>query len=275
MRPFRRCSIASQTARCRCGSARRSWVARKSRCLARTVQVRLQAGVIGRAARAHRAPRVRAAGLVRGVRRHFRAADVGKHPGRGRASRNSSRRSRTRPQWHVGSVVETFTRAGARHTRTRHRGAWQAAASVLANVEWPGKPGVAGPAAALNAEEQQRFNEGRDIYHNLCVACHQPDGRGREKVAPSLLGSEFALGPPPVPVRVLMNGKEGAVGLMPPLGSVLTDQQIAAVLTYIRREWGQAGSPVNPGLVTQIRPLTTGRTRPWTDDELAKIASTK
>ena len=99
------------------------------------------------------------------------------------------------------------------------------------------------PVAPLTAEEQQRFNEGRDIYSNLCVACHQPDGRGREKLAPSILGSEFALGPPAVPVRVLMNGKEGAVGLMPPLGAGLTDQQIAAVLTYIRREWGQAGSP--------------------------------
>ena len=147
------------------------------------------------------------------------------------------------------------------------------AAGVLARVEWPGKPGVAAPAAPLTAEEQQRFNEGRDIYNNLCVACHQPDGRGREKLAPSILGSEFALGPPSVPVRVLMNGKEGAVGLMPPLGAGLTDQQIAAVLTYIRREWGQAGSPVDSALVAQIRPLTAGRTRPWTDDDLAKIAA--
>jgi mono/diheme cytochrome c family protein/glucose/arabinose dehydrogenase len=147
------------------------------------------------------------------------------------------------------------------------------AAGVLARVEWPGKPGVAAPAAPLTAEEQQRFNEGRDIYNNLCVACHQPDGRGREKLAPSILGSEFALGPPSVPVRVLMNGKEGAVGLMPPLGAGLTDQQIAAVLTYIRREWGQTGSPVDSALVAQIRPLTAARTRPWNDDELAKIAA--
>ena len=145
------------------------------------------------------------------------------------------------------------------------------AASVLARLAWPGKPGAAA-VAALTADEQQRFNEGRDIYNNLCVACHQTDGRGREKLAPSLLGSEFALGPAPVPVRVLMNGKEGAVGLMPPLGAGLTDQQIAAVLTYIRREWGQTGSPVDPGLVSQVRPQTAGRSRPWTDDELAKIA---
>jgi mono/diheme cytochrome c family protein/glucose/arabinose dehydrogenase len=148
------------------------------------------------------------------------------------------------------------------------------AAAVLANVGWPGKPGLAA-VAPLNDDELRRFNDGRDIYNNLCVACHQPDGRGREKLAPSLIGSEFALAPAPVPVRILMNGKEGAVGLMPPVGSVLNDQQIAAVLTYIRREWGQTGSPVDPAVVAQVRPLTVGRTRPWTDDELAKIAAAK
>ena len=38
-----------------------------------------------------------------------------------------------------------------------------------------------------------------------------------------------------------LNGKEGPIGLMPPIGVVLSDEQIAAVLTYIRREWGQRG----------------------------------
>ena len=68
------------------------------------------------------------------------------------------------------------------------------------------------------------------------LACHQADGRGAEKLGKSLVGSEFTLDVPGVPVRVLINGKEGSVGLMPPLGSALTDEQIAAVLTYVRRE---------------------------------------
>ena len=191
------------------------------------------------------------------------AASLAGEGGRGRGRGNLGRPLKLSREPALSALARDGGELGAR------------AANVLARVEWPGKPGVAAPIPPLNAEEQQRFNEGRDIYHNLCVACHQPDGRGREKLAPSLLGSEFALGPPPVPVRVLINGKEGAVGLMPPLGSVLSDQQIAAVLTYIRREWGQAGSPVDPALVTGIRPLTAGRTRPWTDEELANIASGK
>ena len=55
---------------------------------------------------------------------------------------------------------------------------------------------------------------------------------------------------------------------MPPIGSTLNDDQIAAVLTYVRREWGQTGDPVNPATVRTTRAQTASRTRPWTHDEL-------
>jgi mono/diheme cytochrome c family protein len=58
---------------------------------------------------------------------------------------------------------------------------------------------------------------------------------------------------------------------MPPVGSVLSDDQIAAVLTYIRREWGQDGTPVEPGVVKDTRALVTGRARPWTNEELISL----
>jgi mono/diheme cytochrome c family protein/glucose/arabinose dehydrogenase len=145
------------------------------------------------------------------------------------------------------------------------------ATSVLARLEWPGRPGAAAAVTPLTPEEQKRFAAGRDVYQNLCQACHQPDGRGLENLGSSLVGSDFALGSPPVSIRILLNGKEGTVGLMPPLGGMLSDDQIADVLTYIRREWGHTASPVNPATVKETRPLTAGRTRPWTNDELAKI----
>jgi mono/diheme cytochrome c family protein len=124
----------------------------------------------------------------------------------------------------------------------------------------------------LSPAEQARFTAGREIYQNLCAACHQPDGRGLERVAPPLIGSELALSAPGVPIRILLNGKEGSVGLMPPLGYTLTDDQIAAVLTYIRRDWGQAGSAVDPTEVSRTRSSTAGRAKPWTNDELAKVS---
>jgi hypothetical protein len=68
--------------------------------------------------------------------------------------------------------------------------------------------------------------------------------------------------------RILLAGKEGNIGLMPPLGATLSDEQIAAVLTYIRREWGHTASAVSPADVTETRGLTSMRKTPWTDQEL-------
>ena len=144
------------------------------------------------------------------------------------------------------------------------------AVTLLTTVTWPGKPGerIIPP---LTAEEQQRFEAGREVYRNICQACHQADGRGQDKLAPSLIASPFALAAAGIPARVLLNGKEGSIGLMPPIGSALNDDQTAAVLTYIRRAWGNAGTPVDPALIKAIRALTSGRTRPWTDDELVAL----
>jgi len=148
-----------------------------------------------------------------------------------------------------------------------------AAKPIVARITWPGKPAAAGSVAApLTSEEQQRFAAGGEVYRNICTACHQPDGRGQEKLAPSLAGSRFALANPAVPIRILLAGKEGNIGLMPPL-SMLTDDQLAAVLTYVRREWGNNASAVDPSMVKEIRGLTASHTRPWTEAELTRLMS--
>jgi putative membrane-bound dehydrogenase-like protein len=145
------------------------------------------------------------------------------------------------------------------------------AAALLARVSWPGKPGEPAPVAPLTGEEQARFDAGREVYRNICQACHQPDGRGQDRVAPTLIDSALTLARPEIPIRILLNGKEGAVGLMPPIGGTLNDDQIAAVLTYVRREWGHTGSPVEPGVVAKVRALSAERARPWTEKELLEL----
>jgi mono/diheme cytochrome c family protein/glucose/arabinose dehydrogenase len=148
-----------------------------------------------------------------------------------------------------------------------------AAKAIVGRITWPGKPAPPGRIAApLTAEEQQRFAAGSEVYKNICTACHQPDGRGQEKLAPPLVGSTFALANPVVPIRILLAGKEGNIGLMPPL-SMLTDDQLAAVLTYVRREWGNNASAVDPSMVKEIRGLTASHTRPWTEAELTRLMS--
>jgi mono/diheme cytochrome c family protein/glucose/arabinose dehydrogenase len=144
------------------------------------------------------------------------------------------------------------------------------AAKVLARVSWTGKPGAAEAPAALSSAEQERFNAGEDVYKNLCQACHQADGTGQERLGANLVGSALATGTAETAARVLLHGKEGSIGLMPPLGSVLTDDQIAAALTFVRRSWGNSASAVSPDTIKQVRAQTSGRTRPWTDAELGK-----
>lgn len=123
-------------------------------------------------------------------------------------------------------------------------------------------------AAADAVDDQQRFAAGREIYRSLCVVCHQADGRGKENVAPSLIGSELVLASAGIPVRIMLHGKRGPTNVMPALGRLISDDQIAATLTYIRREWGHTASSIDGATVKEIRTLTTGRARPWTADEL-------
>jgi mono/diheme cytochrome c family protein/glucose/arabinose dehydrogenase len=147
------------------------------------------------------------------------------------------------------------------------------AAALLARVEWPGKPGASAPIAALTGVDLRRFEAGEVLYKNVCQACHQPDGRGQDRTAPSLVGSTLALAAPDVPIRILLSGKEGTIGLMPPLGATMSDDQIASVLTYVRREWGQTGTPVEPWTVADVRSRFGARTRPWTNNELLGVTS--
>jgi mono/diheme cytochrome c family protein len=158
---------------------------------------------------------------------------------------------------------EAFVRLAAQDSQLGRQ-----AVAVLTRITWPGKPGDAAAPPPLTTDEQARFDAGRQVYETMCQACHQADGRGQPGRAASLVGSPLALAAADVPVRILLNGKEGASGLMPPLGAALTDTQVANVLTYVRREWGHGASAVEAALVARQRVATKARTRPWTDAEL-------
>jgi mono/diheme cytochrome c family protein len=143
------------------------------------------------------------------------------------------------------------------------------AKSVSAKLDWPGRPAPVVTAPPLTAEQQKRFDAGAEIYKNICIGCHQEDGRGKDKLGANLLDSPFVnAADAAASIRILVAGKEGSIGLMPPLGPALSDEQIAAALTYIRRAWGHTGAAVDPLNVMEVRGLSKGRTRPWTDQEL-------
>ena len=154
----------------------------------------------------------------------------------------------------------------------------KALAWFKSTVVWPGKPGVVvSVVKPLTNEQQLLFDSGKQTYAGLCTACHQPTGKGLEGLAPPLADSEWVNGDPERIIKVVMHGLRGPIkvkGLsynydMPAAG-FLSDEQIAGVLTYIRREWDHEASPVPLDLVQKIRAETKGRTDAWTEPELLK-----
>ena len=89
-------------------------------------------------------------------------------------------------------------------------------------------------------------------------------------MAKSLVGLRWALAPAPQVICIVLHGKEGEM-LMPPVGGSMTDEQVAAVLTYVRRSWGNSALPIAPADVQEIRGATAGRKKAWTEAELAAI----
>ena len=75
-------------------------------------------------------------------------------------------------------------------------------------------------AAPLTAEQQKRYDAGAEIYKNICMGCHQEDGRGKDKLGANLVDSAFVTAADPSStIRILVGGKEGTIGLMPPLAA--------------------------------------------------------
>ncbi len=151
---------------------------------------------------------------------------------------------------------------------------------VATMVTWPGKPAPTGfkPPRPLTPEEQARFETGKALYAGVCAACHQPHGMGLDGLAPPLLDSEWVLGSPERITRIALHGVRGPLKVkgatysldMPPMG-VFGDDQLSAILTYLRREWEHGADPIAPEQVKTIRAAEAKRQDSWTQEELLKI----
>jgi mono/diheme cytochrome c family protein len=64
-----------------------------------------------------------------------------------------------------------------------------------------------------------------------------------------------------------LDGRKYA-GLMAPFGAANDNEWVASVLTYVRREWGNAGSPIQPSDVSSVRKKFKDRKKPWMQEEL-------
>ena len=98
--------------------------------------------------------------------------------------------------------------------------------------------------------------DGAALYATHCLTCHQADGNGVPFMQPPLVGSEMLSGPAEGLIAFVLTGNQGPSDWGNPMGSFagLSDAELAAVLTYSRQAYGEAG-PVEPDLVAEIRDI--------------------
>jgi len=141
---------------------------------------------------------------------------------------------------------------------------------VVDDLTWPGKPVPPAPKNTRTPVEEALFKAGQGVYATNCAGCHQEQGQGAPRVAPALAGSKIVTGRADMSLRVLLNGKDGSIGEMPPLGQSLSDEQLAGVLTFIRGSFGNTASAISAEAAKEFRLLYAFRKKPWTDQELEK-----
>ncbi len=122
--------------------------------------------------------------------------------------------------------------------------------------------------------------DGAAVYSSKCVACHQSSGLGVAGVFPPLAGAEWVVGDEKILANILLHGVNGKMevkgvvyqGLMPAWKS-LSDDELAALLTYIRSSWGNTAPAISASIIAQQREATKARSQPYASGEELKNGS--
>jgi mono/diheme cytochrome c family protein len=106
------------------------------------------------------------------------------------------------------------------------------------------------------------IERGKKVYESTCLACHQPDGSGVPSLNPPLVKTKWVLGDKKQLAKLVLKGSEGGQieidgekfhNPMPGQATVLSDQEIADVLTYVRNSFGNKASLVTAAEVKAVR----------------------
>jgi mono/diheme cytochrome c family protein len=135
---------------------------------------------------------------------------------------------------------------------------------------------AAAPAADAAADQAGGSDDGEQVYGSICITCHQADGNGLPGAFPAVAGSAVATGEAEVPIKIILSGLTGEMsrggttynGMMTPWGSTLSDADVAAVLTYVRSNFGNSADAVTEAQVAEVRAATLSQTSPYTTDGL-------
>jgi len=121
----------------------------------------------------------------------------------------------------------------------------------------------------LKGTDKELFIKGKEIYarEGFCNTCHQPDGGGLSASGfPSLIGTPWVLGNQERLIKLVLNGMQGPIEVngnkyagqvpMTPFGGMLNDEEVAAVLTYVRNAFGNQAPAITPDKVKAVREAT-------------------
>lgn len=131
------------------------------------------------------------------------------------------------------------------------------------------------------AHDKTGMTSGQKLFMTHCATCHQDNGSGISQAVPPLNGSRYVEAGAEVPVSIILKGIAGDIevdgnhyrGRMPTFGDTLSDEQISAIVNYVRISWTkQAEDTITPDLVAEQRRRFAEHEGPWSGGaELERI----
>jgi mono/diheme cytochrome c family protein len=121
---------------------------------------------------------------------------------------------------------------------------------------------------------------GKKTYASTCATCHMANGLGTPGAVPPLAGSEWVNGSEERLIRAVVYGLQGPIKvkgqdfnsvMMPKGGFTINDDKLAAILTYIRQEWGNTGGPIAPEKIAEVHAKEGDRKQPFAPADLLKL----
>jgi mono/diheme cytochrome c family protein len=138
--------------------------------------------------------------------------------------------------------------------------------------------GLAAGCAGHRRPAVSSRDPGRTAFNAYCAGCHVSNGPGTNVEAPPLNGSMWVSGPEYRLVKIVTQGLRGAVDVngktynqeMPAIANTMTDEQIASLLSFVRRQFSVGAQPVLPTDVGRVRATTRNHEGYWTVEDLLR-----
>lgn len=141
---------------------------------------------------------------------------------------------------------------------------------------------VVPPPAHLSAEAKKQFMLGQEVYNREghCMTCHRGDGNGLPPAFPPIASSPYVTTDTERLIKIVLYGLMGPIEVkgvkfdgqvpMTPFAGMLKDDEVAAVLTFVRNHFGNKAEPITAEQVKAVRAKQPGRTSFYTVEELLK-----